>query len=172
MWMLAVTVWSMSSGGLLTDRIPAGVHLVQNLAPSPAAPLDTAASLREQLEELQDSMPSLAAPIGLVITGGVGTLGGAIFIYAGVFVAALNGGLGVLIGGGIAMAIGIPLLIVGAILLSKTLKERRAVSHDLNAVQRQLRLLEAGQPRPVQPPPAALPPQVQAPTPTLLLAEF
>ena len=189
--MLALTATltvTLSLGGFLADLNPHGVHLLEEGAlaqaelvpPGPdTAPGATADSLRQQIGSLVDSRPSIGGPIALVVAGALLVLNGIGFDlywlllvgFSSYYSTSLFGAmsLGFLIGGLICIGVGLPLLIVGAVLLPRALRKRREIKREIGGLERQLRELE------LQPPRGLPPPMTQgdaAPAPLLLLASF
>lgn len=154
--------------------------------PAPAAP-KTLQQLREERTALDQSRPGIGGGIALLAVGvvadgiglsfgawGLATLFSSFFLRAaGTTVnTALTAAGFVMLGLGIiALAVGIPLTIVGAIKLARSLRERRAIGEQMNAIDEQIRLLEESAP----PPPPVMPNSVEnnlRPRPALVVAEF
>ena len=183
---LALTLLTVTGG----IGMPAGVHLVDApvliaQAPPPLVPLEpelsdaqvSAAQLQVDIEAIRKQRPSLAAPIVLISVGGsLGILGG---IYAGLsaavgtFGGALNP---LLIIGIVGLAIGLPMAVIGVWMIINRLETRNRIDAEvvkLRTLLDQRRLQERqNQPTPPPGPMQLTPPQVQAPTPTMVLAEF
>ncbi len=178
--LVLLAVSTLQPGASLAEHAPRGVYLLEHGAlaqadraapPPPAMPsvAVTPESLRLEMAALEESMPSIAPGVTLIVVGSLGILGGVFAGFIGLVLAALQAGAGVLIAGLVALGIGVPVLIVGIVLLSRATRERGEINHDLGALERQLRALEAPGP---SLPSSTPPPQVRGPAATLLLASF
>jgi hypothetical protein len=135
----------------------------------------TAASLRQRMASLQASRPSLGAGIGLLAGGGGLVFGGVSVAYWGFLLQLVYGepSIGVpsssalpaalMIGGLVGVVAGVVLIIVGAILLTKAIRARKAASQEIKELRQQLRQIEGAVHRPTS---------VEATGPMLLVAEF
>lgn len=196
----AMVAVSVSLGGLLSESLPRGVHLLDTRAValtegvegaesaeggSPAAgneaAPETSASLRAQIGSLVDSRPSLGGPISMLAVGGVLALSGISValmgaMYVTTVAAALGSyftqlGIAFLIVGIGGFVVGVPLAVVGAVLTSRAIQKRKANRRELNELNRRLRRLEGPGASSAPLPPG---PMVRddAPEPAVLLATF
>jgi hypothetical protein len=183
---LVVFVLSNTSGGAsLGQHSPRGVYLLDHGAlaqaelsvppppamPAPSTPVHNAATvqaIRTEIASLRESMPSIGGGLAMAIIGGAGIVGGVLFGFFGLFLAVLNAGTTVLIASLVAIGLGIPVLVVGIVLLVQAGRQRGAIGGDIKALERQLQEIES--PGSIPPPPG--PPQVVGPVPGLLLAAF
>ncbi len=178
MFSLALTlVVSSATGGLLAETMPAHVRVLDagelvlgQYAPAVGQP-ESLAQLRAEYAELEASRPSLGLGLGLLIPGGVATL-------IGLFVVAYAYYVEVLIVGLVVMGVGIPLVIIGAILTANAVRHGRDVNARLSALRSRIRNLEANgggleAPLPVAPDAPPPPPGAMVgPESTLLVAVF
>jgi len=112
--------------------------------------------LTVELARLDDLRPSLAMPIVLLSVGGTVAL-------LGVTLALVS-----LIPGLVALIAGAGCVVIGAILLFERVPERRRANIEIEEIEA---LLERSPSQPSYPQPSNVPPpQVQGPTPSLLLA--
>ena len=160
-----------TSGGLLAERTPvAGMLLGRNLEIA-AAGLEglSKTELDAERTRVLENMPSPALGITLTAVGGGVLITGLILVYANAIV------------GLVVMAVSVPLLIIGPIMLARALRERRTSETRLRLINQQMRELESG--RSVEqptngetpPPPPTRPPDVfLIPTavPQVLVATF
>lgn len=201
---MLVTVLALSLGGLLSDAPPRFSATLLSQADTQIVappPMVANAPLRDpqlRLDELRATPnPGLGGGIAMLVGGivglGVGIVCG---IYGAAFVlgASLGGGSGAVFAGAavtfliiasVALAAGITLTIVGAVLLSKASKARKARSTEIKQLEQEIRSQQWQQrqvaPPPMYPPPANynMPPPPPPPStflpaaePTLLVAEF
>ena len=179
---LSVVVMS-SSGGLLSERIPAAGLLVGAVdLDSASAAYDTmsVADLTAERMRLVEAMPSPGLGIALTAAGG-GVL------ITGLIILSLAYDVGLVVVGLIVMAAAIPLLIIGPILLFGALGGRREFQTKVRLIDQRLAQLkrdelgppvrndrrpekdEVPPPPPMRPPGSELTPPVE---PQLLLATF
>jgi hypothetical protein len=178
----------------LTGEAPqwgTGVLLAQDAPPPPPpsglATPRTLAELQAERARLDGTRPSLGGPIALLAVGaglcvvglGVG-LGGFYTVLVYFFT---GGSLGtvstvltiagfVLLGIGVAaIGVGIPLAVIGGRRLASTIRERRAVGAQLNALDEQIRAMEQGAPTIPLPPPTSVE-RNQGPQPYAVVANF
>ena len=198
MFLFAAVTIPLSLGVLWSSDCPRRAHLLDDdhvvMALAQEAPESSdessagpqwgspSASLRQRIASLSASRPSLGGGIGLLAGGGALFFGGLSVAYWGFllqlmtdFQGSSNGvpsssalPLALMISGLVGAAAGVALIIVGAILLTKAIRARKAVSRELNELKYQLRELErsrAGEP-------SSWPATVGMMRPTLVLAEF
>lgn len=162
-----------SSGGLLSERTPAVGMLVGAVDLAAAAASLDGMSLSELTAErarLVDSMPSLGAGIALTAVG-AGVLVVGLALVSTFYTALIVAGL-------VMMAVSVPLLIIGPILIAGAARGRRdttarvrLIDQRLGEMQRNVAPLQNEMP----PPPPPRPPGVErspAVEPQLLLATF
>jgi hypothetical protein len=186
-----------SSGGLLSEHLPAGVRLLDAASVVPGAFLGARArdrddgissaqlqsmsleQLRSEYDRLEDEKPSLGLGIGLLV-GGIASLTTWLVLW---IVAAQVVSTAAFWVGFVFLPVGIVLTIIGAINLARASRERRRDSRDQEMLMRQIRLLEGGgqggplpplptgptPPPPPPPPPLGGVPMVE---PQLLVASF
>ena len=173
----------------LVDGAPRRMRLVQD-APPPIAQQApdyarwTRGQLQAEYDHLDSLRPGLGLPIGLIAGGG-----GAAIVDLYVLLLALAGNsrtlLPLFIALGVAGVISAGLIVLGVILLTRALPERRAIGLQMDEVDRWLngRGDEYAPPRPpppdgapndiVVPPPPPLPgDNVSIPVPQILIARF
>lgn len=178
-----------SSGGLLSEHLPAGVRLLdatdavagallgargrdRNDGISPAQlQAMSLQQLKEEYDRLEDEKPGLGLGIGLLAGGVAGIVTGIVIMAAGYYVWVVTVGL-------VIFLAGIALAIVGPILIGSAARGRRRISRDQDAIDRQIRILESGSapmlptgptPPPPPPPPLGGIPKVD---PQMLVATF
>ena len=139
------TVVMLSSGGLLSERVPAQGLLVGavDLSTLPVEQLSLAELEKERLR-LEDERPGLGLGIGLIIGGGVADI-------LGLAIAAYSYSLaGVVIGLSI-LTVGIVATVFGIVFLVKGIRGRHQTSARLHAVETRITQIRKGQV--VEPPP-------------------
>ena len=164
-----------SSGGLLSEHLPAGVRLLDAPSVVPSAMLGrirdrdrdrdrddglsraelqsmSLQQLHEEYDRLEDEKPGIGLGLTLTIVGGAVLLTSFFFWYGWWYV-------------GLIMTLpAIALCIIGPILLAKAIRARHRYNRDQDAIDRQIRVLESGgqggavPPGPTPPPPPPPPP--------------
>jgi hypothetical protein len=169
-------VASSTTGGLLAETMPSHVRLldagdlVLGQYAAPAGQPQSLAAMRAEYAELEASKPSLGLGLGLLIPGGVSTIIGLSLAAYAVYVEVLVVGL-------VLLGVGIPLVVIGAILVANAVRHGREINAQMSALRYRIRNAEAtgtggGSEIPVAPD-APPPPQVLVgPQSTLLLAAF
>lgn len=176
-----------SSGGLLSEHLPAGVRLLDAAEVIPSAMLGarrdrddgisamqlqsmSLQQLHEEYDRLEDEKPGIGLGLTLTIVGGgLFITGWIVWWYASILA-------------GVLMIIpGVVLCIVGPILLASAIRGGRRISREQDAIDRQIRILEGGgqggaplPSGPMPPPPPPPPPLSGLSTsgPSLVLASF
>jgi hypothetical protein len=166
-------------------QIGTGILLAQAEAP-PAPPPGVDAPVQPKqprtLQELRDeraridaTRPSLGGPIALLAVGaglclvglgvGIGGLELLFFYFFTGLGASYYGALGtvltivgfVLLGVAVvAIAVGIPLAVIGGVRLKRTINERTEIGKSMNEIDDQIRALEENAPPPAPPPPSSV----------------
>lgn len=132
---------------------------------APAAPpAKSLQELRDEYRRLEESRPGIGGKIAMLAIGGVLDIAGISFLLYGItYFGLVNAGagfIGTILGvvfvviAVICLAVGIPLTIVGAVGLGKNLKERREIGEQMEAIDAQIKQLEAAPPPP--PPPSSV----------------
>lgn len=170
-------VASSTTGGLLADSMPAHVRLLDagelvlaQYAPPPPGQPQSLAAMRAEYAELEASKPSLGLGLGLLIPGGVSTIIGLALAAYAIYVEVLVVGL-------VMLGVGIPLVVVGAILLANAVRHGREINAQMSALRYRIRNAEAtgtggGSEIPVAPDAPPPPQALVGPQSTLLLAAF
>jgi hypothetical protein len=181
-------------------QIGTGILLAQAEAP-PAPPPGVDAPVQPKqprtLQELRDeraridaTRPSLGGPIALLAVGaglclvglgvGIGGLELLFFYFFTGLGASYYGTLGtvltvvgfVLLGVAVvAIAVGIPLAVIGGVRLKRTINERTEIGKSMNEIDDQIRALEENAPPPAPPPPSSVQ-RNQGPQPLAVLGTF
>lgn len=173
-----------SSGGLLSEHLPAGVRLLDAAEVIPSAMLGarrdrdrddgisamqlqsmSLQQLHEEYDRLEDEKPGIGLGIGL-LAGGIGA------IITGILMMALAYYSYVAIIGLTVMLAGIALAIVGPILLGRASRERRSISREQDAIDRQIRIMEGGGQGGAPLPSGPMPPPPPPPPPLSGLSTF
>ncbi len=134
-----------------------GILVAQNDSPPPPPPPEMAPpsaanlaprgnyegwsveQLRAESRRLNDSRPSIGAPIALLAVGaGLGVFIGAPFTYAGILVLAGGYGVGVLIFGLAVLLPGIAMAVIGGVWLGARLTERHAIDEQIDDIERRI----------------------------------
>lgn len=130
-------------------------------APGGAAPTKSLQELRDEYRRLDESRPGIGGKIAMLVIGGVLDIAGASFLLYGLTALAYTGSsflivipIIMFVLAAICLAVGIPLTIVGAVGLGKNLKERREIGEQMEAIDAQIKQLEAAPPPP--PPPSSV----------------
>jgi hypothetical protein len=162
--MVATAMVSSPSAHLLDPALLAQAEAPPALTLPPMNPEATPEQLRAEIRELEDLKPSLGLPITLLVVGGAVAVNGlALSLFGFLSTSFLYVGI-------VFTCIGAPMLIIGAVLLSNRIAERRQYNEEIELRETRLRLLERTGPRsPDSPFP---PPQVRGPESPLLLATF
>lgn len=162
---MAIAVVSSPSARLLepgllaqADEPPPSLEL------PPMNPEATPEALRDEIRRLEALKPSLGLPITLLAVGGAVSLNGLGVMLLGVV------GPPLFIFGVVVVALGMPLIAIGAVMLVNRIAERRQYNEEIELRQTQLRQLGPRQPLPPASP--FPPPQVRGPEAPLRLAVF
>lgn len=175
---IASTVMMLSSGGLLSERVPAQGLLVGaiDLAQLPVEQLSMEELSAEKIR-MEENRPGLGLGIGLLIGGGVTAL-----ISSVVFLVTVIGSAGFVVSGIILVA-AVVAVVFGVIFLVKGIREKREYSNRMRAIDTRIAQIRRGDviappsnsdvpPPPLMPPPPP-PSSMLFPTDaTMVLAEF
>lgn len=162
--MLVTAMVSNPSAHLLDPALLAQAEAPPSLTLPPMNPAATPEQLRAEIRELESLKPSLGLPITLLVIGGIVAVNGLGVVVLGIISTPL------LLVGLVITGIGVPLLILGAVLLSNRIAERKQYNEEIELRENRLRQYERMGPQsPASPWP---PPQVRGPEAPLLLATF
>ena len=177
-------------------QVGTGMLLAQDTPPPPPgvetlpAQPRTLQELHAERERLDATRPSVGGPVAMLAVGAGLCVVGAVVGLVGLdllltyFLTGLGssyyGTLGtfltvagfVCVGiAVVAIAVGIPLAVIGGIRLKKTVNERSAVGEQMNAIDEQIRALEENTPPPAPPPPSSVE-RNAGPQPLLVMGTF